>query len=54
MKCGPTPESAAGKAAGVLLRDKLNRLHRRTKGYGKSVAMLRDFTALVCLSLKLI
>ena len=36
------------------MRDKLDRLHRRTKGYGKSVAMLTDFIASVCLSLKLI
>ena len=36
------------------LRDKLNRLHRRTKGYSKSVAMLSDSIALVCVILKLI
>ena len=36
------------------LRDKLNRLHRQTKGYSKSIAMLSDSIALVCLSLKLI
>ena len=28
-----------------VLRDKLNRLHRRTKGYSKSVTMLRDSIA---------
>ena len=36
------------------LRDKLNRLHRRTKGYSKSMAMLSDSIALVCLKLGLI
>ena len=36
------------------LRDKLNRLARRTKGYTKSVPMLRDSIALVCLRLGLI
>ncbi|MYC35964.1 MAG: IS1 family transposase [Chloroflexi bacterium] len=34
-----------------VLLDKLNRLHRRTKGYSKSVTMLRDSIALVCLRL---
>ncbi len=37
-----------------VLRDKLNRLHRRTKGYSKGVTMLRDSIALVCLRLGLI
>ena len=32
-----------------VLRGKLNRLIRRTKGYSKSEAMLRDSVALVCL-----
>ena len=36
------------------LRDKLNRLHRRTKGYSKSKTMLRDSIALACVYLKLI
>lgn len=36
------------------LRDRLNRLHRRTKGYSKSASMLSDSIALVCLTLKLI
>ena len=36
------------------LRDKLNRLYLRTKGYSKSIAMLSDSIALVCLSLKAI
>ena len=36
------------------LRDKLNRLHRRTKGYSKSMTMLGDSIALVCASLKFI
>ena len=34
-------------------RDKLRRLQRKTKGYSKSVAMLRDSIALVCLRLDL-
>ncbi len=37
-----------------VLRDNLNRLHRRTKGYSKSVTLLRDSIALVCLRLGLI
>ena len=37
----------------AVLRDKLIRLHRKTKGYSKSVTMPRDSIALVCLSLKL-
>lgn len=36
------------------LRDRINRLHRKTKGYGKSLAMLSDSIALVCLKLGLI
>ena len=32
-----------------VLRGKLNRLIRRTKGYSKSEAMLRDSIALLCL-----
>ena len=36
------------------LRDRLRRLQRRTKGYSKSVAMLRDSIALVYLKLGLI
>lgn len=36
------------------LRDRINRLHRKTKGYSKSVAMLSDSIALVCLRLGLI
>ena len=31
------------------LRGKLNRLHRRTKGYSKSEEMLKGSVALVCL-----
>ena len=37
-----------------VLRDKLNRLRRRTKGYSKSAVMLRDSIALVCQRLGLI
>ena len=37
-----------------VLRDKLNRLHRKTKGYSKRVIMLRNSIALVCLRLGLI
>ncbi len=36
------------------LRDKLGRLQRRAKGYSKSLGMLRDSLALVCLRLGLI
>lgn len=36
------------------LRDRINRLHSKTKGYSKSVAMLSDSIALVCLKLGLI
>ena len=32
-----------------VLRDKLNRLIRKTKGYSKSEEVLRDSVALVCL-----
>ena len=34
-----------------VLRDKLNRLHRKTKGYSKSVGMLDASLALVCFKL---
>ena len=37
-----------------VLRDKLNRLHRKTKGCSKRVTMLRNSIALVCLCLGLI
>ncbi len=36
------------------LRDKLKRLQRRAKGHSKSLGMLRDSLALVCLRLGLI
>ena len=36
------------------LRDKLNRLHRWTKRYSKSIAILSDSITLICLSLKLV
>lgn len=36
------------------LRDRLRRLQRKTKGYSKSVAMLRDSIALIYLKLGLI
>ena len=32
----------------------MNRLHRRTKGYTKSISVLNDSIASVCLSLQLI
>ena len=35
-------------------RDKLNRLHRKTKGYSKSTLMLGDSIALATLRLNLI
>ena len=34
-------------------RDRLKRLQRKTKGYTKRVALLRDSIALVCLQLSL-
>ena len=36
------------------LRDRLKRLQRKTKGYTKSVAVLENSIALVCLRLGLI
>ena len=58
----PQNRHVAGKGGAVnrneglhsRLRDKLRRLQRKTKGYSKSVAMLRDSIALVCLRLELI
>ncbi len=34
-----------------ILRDRLYRLHRRTKGYNKSLWMLRASIAMICLNL---
>ena len=53
----PRNRHLAGKGGAVnrnegihsALRDRLRRLQRRTKGYNKSLAMLRDSIALVCL-----
>ena len=53
----PRNRHLAGKGGAVnrnegihsVLRDRLRRLQRRTKGYNKSLAMLRDSIALVCL-----
>ena len=58
----PRNRHVAGKGGAVnrnegthsRLRDRLRRLQRRTKGYSKSVAMLRDSIALVYLKLGLI
>ena len=58
----PTNRHVAGKGGEVnrngglhsRLRDRLNRLHLRTKGCGKSIAMLSDSIALVWVNLKLI
>ena len=36
------------------VRDRLRRLQRKTKGYSKSVAMLRDSIVVICLKLGLI
>ena len=47
-------EANRNEGLNSVLRGKLNRLHRRTKGYSKSVTMLRDSIALVCLRLGLI
>ena len=57
----PRKRHAAGKGGAVnrneglhsRLRDRLKRLQRKTKGYTKSVAMLRDSIALVYLKLGL-
>ena len=58
----PRNRHVAGKGGAVnwnegthsRLQDKLKRLQRKTKGYSKSVAMLRGSIALVCLRLNLI
>jgi len=58
----PCNRHLAGKGGAVnrtegthsRLRDRLRRLQRRTKGYSKSVEMLRDSIALVYLKLGLI
>ena len=55
----PPERHVIGKGGGnegmhSRLRDKINRLHRKTKGYSKSVAMLSGSIALVCLKLGLI
>ena len=58
----PRNRHVAGKGGAVnrnegthsRLRDRLRRLQRRTKGYSKSVEMLRDSIALVYLKLGLI
>ena len=58
----PRDRHVAGKGGAVnwneglhsRLRDKLKRLQRRAKGYSKSLGMLRDSLALVCLRLGLI
>ena len=57
----PTNRHLVGKGGAVnwneglnsRLRDKLKRLQRKTKGYSKSVTMLRDSIALVCFRLNL-
>ena len=58
----PNDQHVIGKGEAVsrneglhsVLRDKLSRPRRRTKGYRKSVAMLRGSIALVCLRLGLV
>ena len=58
----PPKRHTAGKGGAVnwneglhsRWRDKLKRLQRQTKGYTKSLRMLRDSLALVCLRLELI
>ena len=58
----PANRLPAGKGGAVnrneglhsQLRDQLNRLHRRTKGYSKSWRMLEGSVALVCRRLGLI
>ena len=46
---GKGPEANRNEATHEVLRRKLNRLARRTQGYGKSLAMLVDSLALVWL-----
>ena len=50
-KVGKGGEVNRNEGLHFCLRDKLNRLHRRTKGYSKSVAMLDNSIALVFLKL---
>ena len=42
-------EANRNEGKNSVLRDKLNRLHRRTKGYSKSEEVLEGSVALVCL-----
>ena len=48
---GQALEANRNEGLPSVLRDKLNRLHRRTKGCSNSVTMLRDSIALICLRL---
>lgn len=50
-KIGKGSEVNRNEGLHSVLRGKLNRLVRKTKGYSKSVEMLRDSVALVCLRL---
>ena len=50
-KVGKGGEVNRNEGLHSVLRCKLNRLVRKTKGYSKSVQMLRDSVALVCLRL---
>ena len=50
-KVGKGSEVNRNEGLHSVLRGKLNRLVRKTKGYSKSVEMLRDSIALVCLRL---
>ena len=50
-KIGKGSEVNRNEGLHAVLRGKLNRLVRKTKGYSKSVEMLRDSVALVCLRL---
>ena len=53
-KVGKGGEVNRSEGLHSVLRSKLNRLVRRTKGYSKSVQMLPDSIALVCLRLRYI
>lgn len=46
---GKGREANRNEGENSVLRDKLNRLHRKTKGYGKSEVMLEGSVVLVCL-----
>ena len=46
---GKSREANRNEGKNSVLRDKLNRLHRKTKGYSKSEVVLEGSVVLVCL-----